>query len=236
MAVARVLVVDDEAHSRDLMNRILTEAGFEVVDTFSAEEAVALLHREPFDLVTLDLMMPHVDGFECCRRMRAFSEVPIVFVTARGETYNEVQGLACGADDYVQKPYNPESVVGRVKALLRRSTRRHADDSPAGAARIGPVVLDVRAQEAFVHGQPLGLTGKEFELLCLLVENCGTIVTRERLAHVVWGADFELESRTLDVHVYRLRKKLDEAAGLGQYVLTKRQRGYLLSPALRTIE
>lgn len=235
MAVARVLVVDDEAHSRDLMARILGDAGFEVVDTFNAEEAVALLHREPFDAVTLDVMMPHVDGFECCRRIRAFSSVPIMFVTARGETYNEVRGLELGADDFIHKPYHPESVVSRVKALLRRS-RTKAEDPPPGTSFIGPVVLDVRAQEAFVHGTALGLTGKEFELLCVLVENCGTIVTRERLAQLVWGADFELESRTLDVHVYRLRKKLDEAAGLGQYVLTKRQRGYLLSPALRAVE
>jgi DNA-binding response OmpR family regulator len=235
MSEARILVVDDEAHMRDLMMRILTDAGFEVVDTFSAEEAVALLHREPFDLVTLDVMMPHVDGFECCRRIRAFSNVPIIFVTARGESYNEVLGLESGADDYIHKPYHPDTVVSRVRALLRRARQSTASEY-AGSTRIGPIRLDLRAQEAFVRGEPLGLTSKEFELLHLLVEHCGTIVPRIKLATTVWGAEFDPDSRTLDVHVYRLRKKLDSVGSLGRYILTKRQRGYLVSPALRTVE
>ena len=180
MSRARILVVDDEASTRDLMSRILTEAEYEVVDTFNAEEAVALLHRESFDLVTLDVMMPHVDGFECCRRIRQFSNVPIVFVTARGESYNEVLGLESGADDYIQKPYHPEAVVSRVKALLRRVAQRGAPES--AGTRIGPLTLDMRGQDAFIKGQSLGLTSKEFELLHILSENIGTIVPRERLA------------------------------------------------------
>lgn len=234
MSRERILVVDDEASTRDLMSRILTEAGYDVVDTFNAEEAVAMLHRESFDLVTLDVMMPHVDGFECCRRIRQFSNVPIIFVTARGESYNEVLGLESGADDYIQKPYHPETVVSRVKALLRRVSQRGAPES--AGTRVGPLTLDLRGQEAFIKGQSLGLTSKEFELLHILSENIGTIVPRERLATLVWGSDLDLESRTLDVHVYRLRKKLDSISNLGQFIITKRQRGYLMSPGIRQVE
>jgi DNA-binding response OmpR family regulator len=235
MSTARVLVVDDEATTRDLMSRILLDAGYEVVDTFNAEEAVALLHRQPFDLVTLDVMMPHVDGFECCRRIRQFSDVPIVFVTARGESVNEIMGFESGADDYIQKPYHPDTVVSRVKALLRRSARNNAAPA-AGATHVGSLTLDLRAQEAFVRNQPLGLTNKEFELLHVLISNLGQIVSREHLAEQVWGDDFDLESRTLDVHVYRLRRKLDQHGDLGRFVVTKRQRGYLISPAIRQSE
>jgi DNA-binding response OmpR family regulator len=234
MGSERILVVDDEAATRDLLSRILSEAGFDVTDTFNAEEAVALLHRESFDLVTLDVMMPHVNGFECCQRIRSFSSVPVIFVSARGESNSEVEGFASGADDYIQKPYHPQAVVSRVKAVLRRAAQRAAAEGEG--QRIGPLLLDFRAQDAFVANAALGLTGKEFELLRVLGEHLGTIVSRERLAALVWGDDFDPDSRTLDVHIYRLRRKMDEHGDLGRHLLTKRQRGYLLSPAIRGVE
>lgn len=236
MAAKRILVVDDEATTRDLLTRILTTSEFEVTDTFSAEEALALLHRERFDLVTLDVMMPFVDGFECCRRIRQFSRVPVIFVTARNESYNEVLGLECGADDYIQKPYHPETVVSRVRAVLRRTEEAGVAATESSVLTIGPLNLDLGAREAYARGKALGLTTKEFDLLLILAQNCGRIVSRETLADEVWGGEFDPESKTLRVHVYRLRKKLDEVAELGGYVTTKRQRGYLLSPGLRDVE
>ena len=233
MAEGRILVVDDDATTRDLLSRMLSEADYEVVDTFSAEEALAMLHREPFDLVTLDVMMPHVDGFECCRRIREFSDMPVIFVTAKTDHLNEVEGFQAGGDDYITKPFHLAAVLSRVRAVLRR-----AEDSPkpgqsSGVTTVGPLHLDLGAQEAYVGGHAAELTNKEFELLRMLVERCGEIVGREDLAQQVWGQAFDPDSKTLRVHIYRLRKKLDAVGELGRYVITKRERGYLLSPKIR---
>lgn len=232
MALARILVVDDEATTRDLLSRILADAGYEVVDTFSAEEALALLHREPYDLVTLDVMMPHVDGLEACRRIRQFSSVPVIFVTARNEPINEVEGFEAGGDDYIRKPFHIQAVLSRVRAVLRRA-EESAKPSTDSATAIGPLKLDLGSQDAYVHGQPAHLTSKEFELLRVLMERLGQIVSREEIATRVWGQEFDPDSKTLRVHVYRLRKKLDEVGRLGRHVITKRDRGYMLSPAIR---
>ncbi len=231
METARILVVDDEAITRDVLCRILANAGHEVTDTFSAEECLALLHRQPFDLVTLDVMMPHVDGFECCRRIRQFSDIPIIFVTAKTESVNEVEGFSAGGDDYIRKPFNIEAVLSRVRAVLRRAEEKgRVETRPPHVA--GPLQLDIAAQEAYVRGRAAGLTNKEFELLRILVERCGQIVSREDMAWEVWGQQFDPDSKTLRVHVYRLRKKLDSVGDVGRFVVTKRDRGYLLSPEI----
>ncbi|MCC6661465.1 MAG: response regulator transcription factor [Phycisphaerales bacterium] len=236
MARPRVLVVDDEATSRDLLTRILSDAGYDVVDTFSAEEALALLHRESFDLVTLDVMMPFVDGLECCRRIRQFSKVPVVFVTARSDPHNEVEGFQAGGDDYIRKPYHIAAVVSRVQAVLRRAEDRGSVDAVGNAVRVGPLQLDIAAQEAYLFGRAAGLTTKEFELLRMLAERCGQVVPHDEIANEVWGEELDPESKTLRVHVYRLRKKLDSLGDFGRFLLTKRDRGYLLSPELRQVE
>lgn len=235
MGGARILVVDDEGTTRDVLSRILTSAGYDVHDTFNAEEALALLHREPFDLVTLDVMMPHVDGFECCRRIREFTNIPVIFVTARNDALNEVEGFQVGADDYIRKPFHVETVLQRVRAVLRRTAERRAGGA-GESPHLGPLHLDLAAREAYIRGRAAGLTTKEFELLRLLVEQCGQIVGREQLAEEVWGQELEPESKTLRVHVYRLRKKLETVGGIGDYILTKRDRGYMLSPELRQVE
>lgn len=232
MALARILVVDDEATTRDLLSRILADAGYEVVDTYSAEEALALLHRQPFDLVTLDVMMPHVDGLEACRRIRAFSSLPVIFVTARNEPLNEIEGFEAGGDDYIRKPFHIQAVLSRVRAVLRRAEEA-TRPVPETATAIGPLKLDLGSQDAYVNGRPAHLTSKEFELLRVLMEQLGQIVSREDLASRVWGQELDPDSKTLRVHVYRLRKKLDEVGRLGRHVITKRDRGYMLSPAIR---
>lgn len=236
MAKTRILVVDDEATTRDLLTRILSDAGYEVIDTFNAEEALALLHREAFDLVTLDVMMPYVDGLECCRRIRQFSDIPVIFVTARGEALNEVEGFQAGGDDYIRKPFHVGAVVSRVQAVLRRAEESDRTPTTAGITTIGPLTLDLGAQEAYVRGRAAGLTNKEFELLKILVEHCGQIVGRDDIAVEVWGQEFDPESKTLRVHIYRLRKKLDACGNLGRFVMTKRDRGYLVSPEIRQAE
>lgn len=234
---AKILVVDDEATTRELLERLLTDAGFEVVSTYSAEEAVAMLHRETFDLVTLDVMMPHVDGLECCRRIRQFSDVPVIFVTAKRDAVEEVEGFEAGGDDYIRKPFHVDAVLSRVRAVLRRAEdRKQAAGAPVGGGlSAGPIRLDPEAQEAYVEGRPAGLTIKEFELLRILVEHAGQIVSQDEIADEVWGQELDPESKTLRVHIYRLRRKLDGLGDLGQYILTKRDRGYMLSPEIRQV-
>ncbi len=235
MGDTRILVVDDDPTTRDVLSRMLTQAGYEVVDTFSAEEALAWLHRETFALVMLDVVMPHVDGFECCRRIREFSDIPVIFVTARNDSHNEVEGFQAGGDDYITKPFFLAAVLSRVRAVLRRveEPARREVSASGGGTTVGPLRLDTGAQEAYVDGRPANLTIKEFELLRLLVERCGEIVSREDLSQEVWGHEFDPDSKTLRVHIYRLRKKLDQIGGLGRFVITKRERGYLLSPGIR---
>lgn len=236
MGDARILVVDDEATTRDLLSRILTAAGFDVEEAFSAEEALAMLHRERFDLVTLDVMMPFVDGYDCCRRIREFSDIPVIFVTAKGDPINEVESFNAGADDYIRKPFHVETVLSRVRAVLRRAEDSGRRPVVSGVVNAGPLVLDVLAQEAFLHGRAAGLTGKEFRLLHLLAERLGEIVSQDDIMLNVWGEELDPDSKTLRVHIYRLRRKLDDLGGLGTYLVTKRDRGYLLSPELAGLD
>lgn len=231
MAVTRILVVDDEPVASDLLRRILESAGYEVWEAFGADEAITMLHRQRFDLVTLDVMMPHIDGFECCRRIRAFSQVPVIFVSGRGEVEAEVTGLEVGADDYIHKPYQVEAVVSRVRAVLRRTQGQEVVDE--GRLVVGPLVLVRDAHEGYLNGEPLGLTHKEFALLVALAEECGRIVDQDELGQRVWGEAYDPESKALRVHIYRLRGKLNEHGSYGEYLVTKRERGYLLSPLLR---
>lgn len=232
----RILVVDDEPSTRQVLSEMLVRAGYEVVEASDASEALAALGSGSFGLVMLDVAMPDVDGFECCRRIRASSTIPVIFVTAKSDHLNELEGFQAGGDDYITKPFFLATVLSRVRAVLRRAediAPPPAPPEPRGVTTLGPLRLDAGAQEAYINGRAAELTTKEFELLRMLVERCGEIVSREDLSQEVWGHDFDPDSKTLRVHIYRLRKKLDEVGGLGRYVITKRERGYLLSPGIR---
>jgi DNA-binding response OmpR family regulator len=211
-----VLVVEDEASIGSLVRRYLEREGFEVVWVRSGEEALAELPRHRVALVVLDLGLPGIDGFEVCRRLR--SEVPIIMLTARDEEPDRVAGLEAGADDYVPKPFSPRELVARVKAVLRRT----APGSPDDLLRVGPVTLSQSAREVRVDGREVDLTAREFDLLAYLLAHPGVVISRQLLLEHVWGFVYPGETRTVEVHIAQLRKKL----GVPSLIRTVRGAGY----------
>lgn len=210
MAGERVLVVDDEANLRDLCSMYLQRDGFIVETSGDGMEALERLLSDPPSLVVLDLMLPGIDGFEICRRIRAESDLPILMLTARSDDVDKIVGLELGADDYLTKPFNPRELVARVRAILRRAgTRESRTDDPI---TVGDVVVDPARYEVHVAGQPVQLRVKEFDLLRVFAEHAGFLMSRQQLLELVWGYDFLGETRTVDVHVAHLRKRLAESA------------------------
>lgn len=203
----RVLVVDDDINVRDVLRRYLENAGYRVALADTGEEALRVAeHVEP-DLVVLDLMLPGIDGFEVCRRLRQRGQIPVVMLTARGEEDDRIAGLQLGADDYVAKPFSPRELVLRVTSVLRRAT---AEPAPAREELVdGDLVIDVTARRATRHGNALSLTTREFDLLEFLITHAGTAFTRAELLSRVWGWDFGDQS-TVTVHVRRLREKVEQ--------------------------
>jgi DNA-binding response OmpR family regulator len=213
---ATVLVVEDEASIGSLVRRYLEREGFDVVWVRSGEEALAELPRHHVSLVVLDLGLPGIDGLEVCRRLR--SEVPIIMLTARDDEPDRVAGLEAGADDYVPKPFSPRELVARVKAVLRRT----APGSPDDLLRVGPVTLSQSAREVRVDGREVDLTAREFDLLAYLLAHPGVVISRQLLLEHVWGFVYPGETRTVEVHVAQLRKKL----GVPTLIRTVRGAGY----------
>ncbi len=212
MAGETILIVDDETHIVELARMYLEQEGFRVAAAADGATALQMIARQPPAVLLLDLMLPQVDGWEVCRRLRAGSaapDLPIIMLTARDDPIDKVVGLELGADDYVTKPFNPRELVARVKALLRRVTRSPHAPAPL---HVGDLVVDVARREAILAGQPLQLRPKEFDLLAALLECRGLVLTREQLLERVWGYDFYGETRTVDVHIAHLRKKLAASA------------------------
>jgi DNA-binding response OmpR family regulator len=201
----RILVVDDAPNIRELLRMYLEGAGYAVLEAADGPAAVEAHRREHPDLVLLDLMLPGLDGFEVCRAIRRDADTPVVMLTARTDDVDAIVGLELGADDYVTKPFNPRALVARVKAVLRRTdgTVRLGRPIEAGSLR-----LDPRRREATVAGRVLDLRSREFDLLAALARDPGAVQTRESLLDDVWGTDFPGETRTIDVHVSELRRKL----------------------------
>ena len=203
---ARVLLIDDDAELGDLLTEYLGAAGFSVVVALQGEEGLRLaLSGEPA-LVILDVMLPGMDGFEVLRQLRARSSLPVLMLTARGDDVDRIVGLEIGADDYLPKPFNPRELVARVKAVLRRF-----EPPPAQTGEVlqaGPLTVDPGRREARLNGQLLDLRTKEFDLLRVLVEHKGMVLSREQLLDLAWGFDFYGETRTVDVHVAHLRQSL----------------------------
>lgn len=200
---------------RELVRLHLERAGFRVLEASGGREALAKLETESVDLVVLDLMMDDLDGWEVCRRIRAGSELPILMLTARGETYDRVAGLELGADDYLVKPFDGRELVARCNAILRRGRPQPEEES---RLRRGPLVIDEGSRTAMLNGQSLVLTPKEFDLLLLLAQHPGQVFSRDRLLDSVWGYEFAGAPRSVDTHVKNLREKLGDASGLIQTV------------------
>jgi len=212
MTGERILIVDDETHIVELVRLYLERDGFRVESASDGAQGLRLARELRPALIILDLMLPEVDGLEVCRRVRAESDVPIVMLTARDEDVDKIVGLELGADDYLTKPFNPRELLARVKAILRRT---EAAPRPEGKAlHLADVSVDPARREVTVAGQPVRLRAKEFDLLQAFVEHKGLVLTREQLLSRVWGYDFYGETRTVDVHVAHLRKRLAASAGV----------------------
>jgi len=208
MAGETILVVDDESNIVELAVLYLEQEGFRVLSAADGASALEIIARQPPALLVLDLMLPEVDGWEVCHRLRSGKvapNLPIIMLTARDDDVDKIVGLELGADDYVTKPFNPRELVARVKAILRRTRRAAQPQAPVHA---GDVTVDPARHEVTVAGQPVELRPKEFDLLLALAEHRGIVLSREQLLDLVWGYDFYGETRTVDVHVAHLRKKL----------------------------
>jgi two-component system response regulator RegX3 len=227
--VARVLVVEDEDSFSDALSYMLRKEGFEVSVAATGTSALTEFDRTGADIVLLDLMLPEMSGTEVCRQLRSRSHVPIIMVTARDSEIDKVVGLEIGADDYVTKPYSPRELVARIRAVLRRQAGDTTELTPPTLAA-GPVRMDVERHVVTVSGDAVPLPLKEFELLEMLLRNAGRVLTRGQLIDRVWGADYVGDTKTLDVHVKRLRSKIEPEPSTPRYIVTVRGLGYKFEP------
>lgn len=220
--MARVLVVDDDVHIRELVRHFLDLEGLTVHEAAHGKEALAVLETVKVDLVILDLMMPEMDGWTLCRDLRAHGDVPILMLTARGETPHKIKGFELGADDYLVKPFDPLELVARVKALLRRYRI-----ATSQVVEVGSLCLDRKTYRCRLGDQEIPLPPKEFELLFMLAGDPGRTFTRDQLIEQIWGYDYEGDERTVDVHIRRLRARFDQP-GSPFVIRTVRGLGYRL--------
>ncbi len=225
--MTRVLVVEDEESYSDALAYMLRKEGFEVAIAGTGLVALDEFERNGADIVLLDLMLPELSGTEVCRRIRQTSNVPVIMVSAKDDEVDKVVGLELGADDYVTKPYAPRELVARIRAVLRRGA--DVDLSPA-TLEAGPVRMDVERHVVTVRGDSVTLPLKEFELLEMLLRNSGRVLTRAQLIDRVWGADYVGDTKTLDVHVKRLRAKVEQDPGAPRHLVTVRGLGYKFEP------
>lgn len=218
----KLLIVDDEERIRKLIAKYAVFEGYEVAEAENGMQAVEMARTDPGDLVILDIMMPELDGFSTAREIRKNSDVPIIFLSARGEEYDKIHGFELGVDDYVVKPFSPRELMMRVGAVLRRSRTSNQDHSHE-CVKMGGLMVDFTARQVSVDGAALELSPKEYDLLFFMVRNRGIALTRDRLISEVWGFDFFGDDRTLDTHIKLLRKQLGDYA---RYITTLRGVGY----------
>ena len=222
----KILVVDDEKLLVKGIKYNLEQDGYEVEVAFDGEEAVRLAHDESIDLILLDLMLPKMDGLTVCRTVRGFSDVPIIMLTAKSEDIDKILGLEYGADDYITKPFNIREVSSRIKAILRRVKPADTQVRNKDILVSGDITLDYNFRRITIKDKVIELTGKEFDLLELFVKNPGKVYTRENLLDIAWGFDYPGDVRTVDVHIRRLREKIEEHPAEPDYIKTKWGVGY----------
>jgi two-component system response regulator RegX3 len=226
--VTRILVVEDEQSFSDPLSYLLRKEGYDVAVAETGPAALEEFERVGADLVLLDLMLPGLSGTEVCRQLRSRSAVPVIMLTAKDSEIDKVVGLEIGADDYVTKPYSSRELLARVKAVLRRG--QESDDLSPATLEAGPVRMDVDRHVVTVAGSHVALPLKEFELLELLLRNAGRVLTRHQLIDRVWGSDYVGDTKTLDVHVKRLRSKVESDPGTPRHLVTVRGLGYKFEP------
>ena len=224
----RILLVDDEPLIIKGLRFTLEQEGYEILTASDGEEALEVFHSEPVDLVLLDVMLPKLDGIQVCQRIRETSNVPILMLTAKGEDMDKILGLDYGADDYITKPFNILEVKARIKAIIRRvaGSRRDRGDEDERILENGDLRMDFDNRRVTVSGKEINLTSKEFELLELLATHPGKVYSRSMLLQTVWGKDYPGDVRTVDVHIRRLREKVEPNASEPVYVQTKWGVGY----------
>lgn len=220
----KVLVVDDEKLIVKGIRFSLEQDGMEVDSAYDGEEALQKIRDNSYDIILLDVMLPKLNGFEVCQQVREFSGVPIVMLTAKGEDMDKILGLEYGADDYIIKPFNILEVKARIKAIIRRTTPRTKEE--VKVIESGDMKLDCEGRRVYVAGREINLTAKEFELLELLILNPNKVYSRENLLKIVWGTDYPGDVRTVDVHIRRLREKIEQNPSEPGYVHTKWGVGY----------
>lgn len=203
----KILVVDDESRMRKLVRDFLVKSNFDVIEAGDGEEAVELfLQQKDIALIVLDIMMPKMDGWEVCREVRRYSQVPIIMLTARGDERDELQGFQLGVDEYITKPFSPKILVARIEAILRRTNQADKQE----LLHCGGIEVDKMAHEVKIDGQSVDLSFKEFELLVYFMENKGIALSREKILNNVWDYDYFGDARTIDTHVKKLRSKLGD--------------------------
>lgn len=222
----KVLVVDDEKLIVKGIRFSLLQDGMEVDCAYDGEEAFNMAKANSYDMILLDVMLPKMDGFEVCQAIREFSDVPIVMLTAKGDDMDKILGLEYGADDYITKPFNILEVKARIKAIMRRTSPERAPQVQSSVIEKGDIKLDCDSKRLFINDNEINLTAREFELLEILIKNENKVYSRESLLKIVWGEDYPGDVRTVDVHVRRLREKIEANPSEPKYVHTKWGVGY----------
>ena len=222
----KVLVVDDEKLIVKGIRFSLEQDGMEVDAAYDGEEALEMAREKEYDIILLDLMLPKLDGLGVCQQIREFSNVPIVMLTAKGDDMDKILGLEYGDDDYITKPFNILEVKARIKAIMRRMTQAAPKEEKAKVVVSGDLRLDCESRRVFIAGKEINLTAKEFDLLELLVFNPNKVYSRENLLNIVWGYEYPGDVRTVDVHIRRLREKIEQNPSDPKYVHTKWGVGY----------
>lgn len=223
--MSKILIVEDEEALSDPLAFLLGREGFQTIVVDNGLDALPVFDREGADLVLLDVMLPGMSGMEVCRKMREVSSVPIIMLTAKDSELDKVLGLELGADDYVTKPYSARELIARIRAVLRRRSAE-TDSATESVLQGGPVRMDIDRHVVTVNGEEISMPLKEFELLEILLRNVGRVMTRGQLIERVWGADYVGDTKTLDVHIKRLRSKIEPDSSAPQYVVTVRGLGY----------
>ena len=224
--MAKVLVVDDEKLIVKGIRFSLEQEGMEVDCAYDGEEALEKTKEKEYDMILLDIMLPKLTGLEVCQQIREFSSVPIIMLTAKGEDMDKILGLEYGADDYITKPFNILEVKARIKAIMRRMRKEEAKESFGKTLVSGDLKLDCEGRRVFIAGKEINLTAKEFDVLELLAKNPNKVYSRENLLNLVWGYEYPGDVRTVDVHIRRLREKIEAVPSDPKYVHTKWGIGY----------
>ncbi len=222
----RVLVVDDEKLIVKGIRFSLLQDGLEVDCAYDGEEALEMAKATEYDLILLDVMLPKMDGFEVCQQVREFSDVPIIMLTAKGDDMDKILGLDYGADDYITKPFNILEVKARIKAIMRRGRKKDENEKPGNVLEKHDMKIDRENRRVFIEGVEVNLTTKEFDVLELLATNPDKVYSREQLLELIWGSDYPGDARTVDVHIRRLREKIEKLPSNPKYVYTKWGVGY----------